>query len=230
MIISHKYKYIFLKTSKTAGTSIEIALSKFCGPDDIITPIFPEDEKLRQELGYRGPQNYQFPLRESRLNEIPKYLFSKVRKNKFYNHMPAVNIRALLPKHIWETYTRFCFERNPWARMVSEYYWLYKDGPLPSFSGFINSSAPIQLKQRAYGIYTINGIVVAKKIFMFEQLKEAVETLRQDFGLPEPLELPRAKVLDRKDRKDYHDLFGEAEIERVRHIFREEIAMFNYEY
>lgn len=29
MIISHKNRFIFLKTEKTAGTSIEIALSKF---------------------------------------------------------------------------------------------------------------------------------------------------------------------------------------------------------
>ena len=62
MIVSHKYKFIFLKTRKTVGTSIEIALSRFCGEQDIITPITPEDEKLRQELGIRRPQNFYIPF------------------------------------------------------------------------------------------------------------------------------------------------------------------------
>ena len=39
MIVSHKHKFIFLKTKKTAGTSIELALTKLCGDDDIITPL-----------------------------------------------------------------------------------------------------------------------------------------------------------------------------------------------
>ena len=64
MIISHKYKFIFLKTSKTAGTSIEIALSKFCNENDVITPISPKDELVRSDLGYKGPQNYMFSFRK----------------------------------------------------------------------------------------------------------------------------------------------------------------------
>ena len=49
MIINHRYKFIFLSTRKTAGTSIEIALSQFCDASDIITPIAEEDEAVRKE-------------------------------------------------------------------------------------------------------------------------------------------------------------------------------------
>ena len=45
MIVSHRHRFIFIKTRKTAGTSIEIALSAHCGPDDIMSPISKEDEK-----------------------------------------------------------------------------------------------------------------------------------------------------------------------------------------
>ena len=39
MIISHKYKFIFIKTRKTAGSSIEYNLSNYLGDDDVITPL-----------------------------------------------------------------------------------------------------------------------------------------------------------------------------------------------
>ena len=58
MIVSHRHRFIFIKTRKTASTSIEIALSQFCGPEDIITPIHPDDEAIRRSLGYPGPQNF----------------------------------------------------------------------------------------------------------------------------------------------------------------------------
>ena len=51
MILSHEHKFIFLGTKKTAGTSIELALSELCGPDDVITPLTREDEARRAGQG-----------------------------------------------------------------------------------------------------------------------------------------------------------------------------------
>ena len=62
MIISHKHKFIFVKTRKTAGTSLEIGLSEHCGAQDVITPISPKDELLRASLGFRGVQHHQLPF------------------------------------------------------------------------------------------------------------------------------------------------------------------------
>lgn len=39
MIIRHRYKFIFIKTHKTAGSSMEMAFGPRCGPDDIVTPM-----------------------------------------------------------------------------------------------------------------------------------------------------------------------------------------------
>ena len=39
MIVSHKHKFIFIKTKKTASSSTECALSAVCGPDDILTDL-----------------------------------------------------------------------------------------------------------------------------------------------------------------------------------------------
>ena len=43
MILSRKFRFIFIKGRKVGGTSVEMALSTICGPDDIVTPITPID-------------------------------------------------------------------------------------------------------------------------------------------------------------------------------------------
>jgi hypothetical protein len=94
MIVSHKHRFIFVKTRKTAGTSIEVFLSSICGDDDIVTPIEPHVEPHR-------PRNDE----------------------GFYNHMPAATIRQLLPEY-WDQYFSFCVERDPWDKTLSFYHML----------------------------------------------------------------------------------------------------------
>ena len=56
MIISHSRKFIFIKTFKTGGSSLEIALSKYCGKGDILTELDPPEEALRRERYGIGAQ------------------------------------------------------------------------------------------------------------------------------------------------------------------------------
>jgi hypothetical protein len=121
MIICHEKKLIFVKTKKVGGTSFEIALSKFCGPQCIITPVTPEDEKLRQSLGYRGAQNYVFkvPNREKDL--------------ELFNHIPAPTIKRLLPAWIWDSYKKVTIVRNPFEVMASKYFWRGVQMPFDEF-------------------------------------------------------------------------------------------------
>lgn len=114
MIINKKRKIIFVKTKKTAGTSFEIALSKFCDSDDVITPITPKDERMRLSLGYKGAQNYQnYFWRE----------FSMQVQGHYFNHMPLSLIKQAVPNRVFQDYKKMTIYRNPYETAVSRYYW-----------------------------------------------------------------------------------------------------------
>ena len=94
MIVSHEHKFIFLKTKKTAGTSVELALTELCGPDDVITPLTEIDEA--QRAGKRGAQNW-------RLHgwwDSPRFLWKRrwlkftAEDYGFYNHMQKCNAKS----------------------------------------------------------------------------------------------------------------------------------------
>ncbi len=228
MIISHRHKFIFIKTNKTAGTSIEIALSKFCGGDDVITPISRDDEAMRRSLGYAGPQNHLAPRSEYRVRDFANLLRGK-RKPRYYNHMPSCEVRALIGDEIWNSYFKFCFERNPFDRVISLYYWRNKTEPRPSMSAFLESGVPLLLRRRGYDLYTIDGQIAMDRVCKFEDMDAELERIRMQLGLDEPLQLPRAKSASRKDKRGFQELLTEREMDTVRTLFSREIALFGYE-
>ena len=209
MIISHEYKFIFVKTTKTAGTSIEIALSKFCGSEDIITPIYPEEE-MRNQLGYRGAQNY-----------LP---------DGFYNHISGTKIRKLIGEQVWNSYYKFCFERNPWDRFISYYYWCNQSEPRPSIADFMKSNRLSFLKKTGFFLYTIDSKIAVNRVCLYEKLNEELEQLQIKIGLPEKLKLPRAKSSFRKDKRSYSQILDEAQKKQIAEVFSEEISLFGYKF
>jgi hypothetical protein len=71
MIASFSRNFIFLKTRKTGGTSIEMALAPHCAPGDIVTPLAPSDERARIAGGAIQARNYADPQTEARTRAPP---------------------------------------------------------------------------------------------------------------------------------------------------------------
>ena len=226
MIICHKYKFIFFKTNKTAGTSIEIGLSKFCDEYDVITPISEKDELLRIDFGGRGPQNCYHHL--SKYNIKNWFRSSKKKKDlKFYNHMPANEVKALISKDIWDSYFKFCFVRNPWDAVISLYHWKYRNRKKPSLSESIKKDAHL-LKEKGHDIYKINGEVVVDKIYKYENLEIALKDISNKLKLPTMLDIPRAKSKHRSDNSNYTEILTDNDKIFIQNTFKKEIERFEY--
>lgn len=209
---------------------MEIALSKFCGKRDIITPISPEDEKTRKDLGYRGPQNYLAPIWDYRARDFAKVLLKKKRKKIFRNHIQARVVKARLPEQVWNSYFKFCFERNPWDRVISLYYWRQKCEPRRPMPAFVCSDAPLALKRKGFELYTIDGQIAVDKICRYEHLSDDLEMVRSVVGIPERLDIPHAKSQYRKEKRSYRELLGDRERAAIQKMFKEEIDLMGYEF
>ncbi|MEL6868285.1 MAG: hypothetical protein AAFO81_00655 [Pseudomonadota bacterium] len=226
MIINHRYKFIFIKTRKTAGTSVEIALSKFCDGDDIVTPISPVDEAKRQQLGYPGAANYGIAKRYySKLDWLKLGL--KFEPKRFFNHAPAEYIRDHIDPDIWNSYYKFSIERNPFDKAISRYFWSTRE-PRPTMLEFFNT-APIEFITN-WGSYTIADHIVADKVARFEHLADDLATIGRDIGLPEPLSLPMTKGGSRKNREHYSHVLNGDDRARIERVCAKEIAAFGYQW
>ena len=203
-----------------------IALSKFCGPDDVITPLFFIGEMTRPRMGYRGKQNLRF----SKWNDKYKNpLLCKSATRKFMEKLIAMGggkprgkgkplsantkaayLKRLLNPDLWNSYYKFCFERNPFDKLVADYLWYSRgsdDDESTGFNDYMASHHPAQLKAKA--IYTINNKIAVDGIHRYENLATELEIIREKLGLPEKLQLPKSKVQFRENKGGYRNFFNE---------------------
>lgn len=228
MIISHKHRFIFLKTKKTAGSSIEYALANLCGDDDVITVASKNEEPNRP--GRRG-QNYWLPWSKRRPVEMVRSFFTDTpeRYVGFYNHMPARRVRQIVGDDIWRSYFKFAFERNPWDRQVSLYFWRYRDPETrPSFEDFIKDPRKVR-KARNWSIYSIDGRIAVDEMGRFETLLDDLNSILQRLDLPVDPELPKLKVT-REAGRGYREFYTDETRDIVGGWYAREIEAFGYEF
>ena len=223
MIINHRYKFIFIKTKKTAGTSIEIALSALCDERDVITEI-GGDEVIRQSLGLKGSQNYNIPAKFYEKKDWLK-LALLLNPKHFSQHSTAAFVRSNVDDSVWKNYFKFCFERNPFDKAVSRYYWSTK-APRPEIDAYLEL-APINLLSNWY-LYTINDQIAVDFVGRYESLEDDLAKVARTLGLPKIPELPNAKAHYRLDRRHYSTVVNAQARARIELVCAKEICTFKY--
>lgn len=209
MLVSHQHKFIFVRCRKTASTSTEIHLSKWVGPRDIVTSFCERDELLRLEEGGVPPQNQKHGDLE------------------FFNHMPAQALAAALPKE-WAKYFKFCFERNPWDKVISLYFHRHKKTPRISFDEFLASNEA--LDARNYPLYTIEGRVAVDRVARYENLLVELCEICEMLGIPRPTSLASAKSQFRQDRRHYREFLSSDHRAYIDRAFADEIELHRYRF
>jgi len=201
MIISHKHKFIFIKTYKTAGTSLEAYLSEFCGESDVLTPIYPVVS------GHRARN-----------------------VGDFYNHMPAFQIQQMVGTEVWNAYFKFCVERNPWDKVLS-FYWMEKvrsNGSL-NLDEFLLRDY-IGENWHLYSDNKGEAPIV-DRILGYETLQEDLDRLFYELGVPWQGKLePKAKAEYREDRRHYREVLTNKQAQLISKRLSKEINWHGYEY
>jgi len=229
MILSHKYKFIFIKTAKTAGTSIEVFLSKHCGPTDILTPIEPpvEGHQPRNYLGFISP----IPEILNRPGKFFSALQNSIAsREKFYRHMPASEVQKRVPAEVWNRYFKFCVERNPWDKVLSHYHMhAAREGGSLSLDEYLaRGRFPIN-----YFRYTNRSgrKIIVDRILRYENLITELAEVFSQLKVPFEGTLGvQAKSEYRNDRRPYQQVFNDDQRRIVEEAFAKEIELHGYRF
>ena len=218
VIVSHRWKFIFVKTRKTAGTSIEHFLLPHLGPDDAIRSV---DERHTTGRFNPLPELRSHPDRSNARLTLEQW----ARQVRFYEHIPAWRLRNRVGHSVWDEYTTFCFERNPWDKLVSFYFWRTKNHADPvDFETWVRTTPGLS----AWSQYTIDDEVAVDVVCRYESIQDDLAAMLDRIGLDVPVVLPNDKG-GHRPADDGGVLFSPELDDWVAGRFRHEIELMGYE-
>ncbi len=244
MIISHKYRFIFVRTEKTASTSLENALYPFLQPSDVCSGLvegnIAEGLPPHPALNHRGfidpfcdcrrelPLNENWSLLQQNLTRFRKCL-------KFHRpHMPAWMIRNRLPEQVWHDYFVFCFDRNPYDKVVSHYY--HVRGKVPglaemTFDEYM-ARGKFPLNYPKYTDQLTHGTIIVDHVARYENMADELLDIGRRLGLPAPIELGRKLKGDfrPKQAEDYRELITPGHKAVIDRVFEPELSWLGYRF
>ena len=226
MILSHTHKYLFIKSTKTAGTSIEAALSHHCGGNDVVTPL----------------GNYEFNRDES-----GAWVHKSMNEGAYQQHDDALTIKNSLPADLWNSYFKFSIARNPWERTLSRFFWNHRSDPAlkPSKRFYHHLGIPFDelgparkafarfLREEEWDtndrFYIIDGELCVDYVIRYEHLADYLKEVCRRVGLPE-LTLPHLKSGMRSRKHHYSEYYDAETRALVAEKHQNDIRHFGYRF
>jgi|GEM_PF-4530291 len=231
MIISFEHEFIFLATRGTDSDRIERALTQGCGPLDVITPLKARDQRINAPLAV-GAQNYvgfRPPLNakgmESR-EAFSKALKRQARAYVFLPRMSAAKVREIIGQRIWERFTKFAIDRNPWARVATgRLNWAKRNNA--SVADLRRMSLPNNFYCNSTS-YCIDNKLAVDKLFRYETLSIELPALLISRDIPFDMQyISRANTMTPEQIKS---LFDAEAAEQIGKRCSCAIKILNYDY
>ena len=206
VLVSHKYKFIYIKNKKVAGSSVESFFGKYC-----IDPkkVYNYNDAISEHID-------EFGIIGSRTAGCKK-------SDKWIHHKDAPSIRNDLGKEKFDEYLKFCVIRNPYDKMVSYYYW--RKSKL-SFKEFVKKNHNNNLE-----IHSINGKSVCDYFIRYEYLEEDIKTLCKKLKIDscDISLLPKHKSGIRKSKKHWSEYYDDETKKIVYNKHKKEFELFGYD-
>lgn len=109
MLVSHPHQFIYLKTRKTAGTSVEMAFQPWAAA----RPEARVREAGHAKISVAGVVGMRLIPEPERTRADRTWL----------PHLPAADLHEQVGTRIWSRYVKVAVVRNPFDRMVSMFHW-----------------------------------------------------------------------------------------------------------
>lgn len=234
-VILKENNFLFIKGHKVAGTSFEIALSKYAKKKDVLSWI--EDENIRTSLGYRNAQNHLYTqnelFRKSKIEYLQSFKNNR-KKIKFSNHATAKELNNILGNTIFDNFFKVAIIRNPYDFIVSYYYWGKVEKPNElNINEWVKKNS--HLLTNFYDMYMVNQKISVDYFIKYENLKKDILALEKKLPYLEGLysvfkNIEAKKSIRPKNTNPYELLKNEKELVfTINYFFKDVFDQFEYE-
>ncbi|MFZ0612833.1 MAG: sulfotransferase family 2 domain-containing protein [Desulfobacterales bacterium] len=214
MLLSLRYRFLFVHIAKTGGTSIRAALNR-----------------------YRRRDPYYLPQAVcSRISHLTGHRIGC----KFPRHAKIIAAREMLPRELFEILFKFAFVRNPWDLQVSSFHHIRRERPHlmaghDDFETFLrykfDPNRPYQfhidtsIEPQSDYLVDLHGRVVVDFIGRYENFAADFKEACRRIGIAPP---PLTHQRRAKNRGGYRRYYSDAAAELVAGRFRPDIERFDY--